>query len=84
MLAWENGQKRSRAEFIDQLNQLDANVARRVVIVQPHVRKDLVDEIRADPQHSQLPRLRQLDTILNGVAANCRSSGAELTVVGAA
>jgi hypothetical protein len=33
--------------------------------------------------HAQFPRLRQLDTLLNAAAADCRSVGAELVVIGA-
>lgn len=81
LLAWENGASRSREQFVERLGTLGANFRRRVVIVQPHVRKQLVDEVRADPNHTQLSRLRQLDTLLNGVAADCRSAGAEFVVV---
>ncbi len=80
--AWENGEDRSRAQFVQRLDALGANFGRRVVIVQPHVCKNLVASIRADPEHSQTPRLRQLDTLLHGVAASCQSAGAELLVVG--
>ncbi len=84
LLAWEDGETRTRAEFVDQINQVGANAQKRVVVVQPHVREELVSEIRTDSGHAQLPRLRQLDTLLNAVASDCRSVGAELLVVGAA
>lgn len=83
LLAWEDGEQRTREQFVEQLDALSASAARRVVILQPHVREGLVGEIRADPEHGQLLRLRQLDTLLNGVAADCRSVGAELLVIGA-
>lgn len=82
--AWENGEPRSRAQFVARLNQLGSNFARRVVIVQPHVRKELVDAVRSNPNHSEAPRMRQLDSLLHGVAANCQSAGAEFVVVGCA
>ena len=81
---WESGEKRSRAHFVQRLDALGANFSRRVVVVQPHVCRDLVASIRANPEHSQAPRLRQLDTLLHGVAASCQSAGAELVVVGSA
>lgn len=84
LAAWENGEERSREQFLERLNGLGTNFGRRVAIVQPHVRKELVDAIRIDPQHSQLPRLRQLDTLLHGVAADCQSAGADFIVVGSA
>lgn len=59
-------------------------VKSRVVIVQPHIREPLLTQVRADNNHPQLARLRRLDTLLNGVAANCQSVGAEFAVVGAA
>jgi hypothetical protein len=83
LLAWEDGQKRSRQDFINRLGQLGGNVRRRVVILQPHMRKNLLDQVRATPGHAEEARLRQLDTLLLGVRANCQSAGAELTVVGA-
>ncbi|HWM53955.1 MAG TPA: hypothetical protein VNO20_01000 [Solirubrobacterales bacterium] len=80
--AWENSEKRSRKEFVKRLDGLGTNFGRKIVIVQPHVRRDLVASIRVDPEHAQAPRLRQLDTLLHGVAANCQSAGAELLVIG--
>lgn len=82
--AWCDGEQRSRSEFIGELDAVGANFARRVAIVQPHVRRHLVDTIRSDPNHAQAPRLRQLDTLLHSVAANCQSAGADLIVVGSA
>lgn len=82
LASWRDGQPCERTEFIQRLNELQANFARRVAIVQPHVRKGLVDEIRSEPEHGQAPRLRQLDTLLHGVAANCQSAGADLVVIG--
>lgn len=83
LATWYEGEEQPRAEFIERLNAMGTNFSRRVAIVQPHVRKELVQQIRADPTHTQAPRLRQLDTLLHGVAANCQSAGADLVVVGA-
>jgi hypothetical protein len=84
MAAWQEGERRSRSQFIERLDGLGANFRRRVVIVQPHVRRDLLEVVRdAGAPHHQLPRLRQLDTLLLSAAANCQSSGARLIVVGA-
>lgn len=80
--SWRDGQSCERAEFTSRLDELGTNFARRVAIVQPHVRQGLVEEIRPEPEHAQAPRLRQLDTLLHGVAANCQSAGADLIVVG--
>ena len=82
--AWNEGQPATRDQFVARLDALGVNFRRRVVILQPHVRRTLVDEVRSGGNaNSQLPRLRQLDTLLHGVAANCRSVGASLVVVGA-
>jgi hypothetical protein len=82
--AWNEGQLATRAQFVARLDALGTNFRRRVVILQPHVRRDLVNEVRSSGgAHAQLPRLRQLDTLLNGVAANCGSVGARLIVIGA-
>lgn len=82
LAAWQGGQTRSRAQFLGRLEELGTNFGRRVVVVQPHVRETLVDAIRLDGDHVQLPRLRQLDTLLHGVAADCQSAGADFVVVG--
>jgi hypothetical protein len=84
LLAWEEGETRDRELFVERLNALDASVRRRVVIVQPHVRESLIKAVRENPDHAQLPRLRRLDWLLNGTAANCAAVGAELIVIGAA
>ncbi|HEX3239630.1 MAG TPA: hypothetical protein VHR18_05790 [Solirubrobacterales bacterium] len=83
LAAWFEGEQRSREEFIARLNALGSNFSRRVAIIQPHVRKGLVQEVRGNTNHAQAARLRQLDTLLHGVAANCQSAGADLVVVGA-
>lgn len=82
--AWHEGQPVTRADFIARLDALGANFRRRVVILQPHVRRDLLEEVRSGGvTHAQFPRLRQLDTLLHAVAADCRSVGADLVVIGA-
>lgn len=84
LAAWHEGEPKSRAEFLDRLDSLGSNFSRRVVIVQPHVRGELIDQVRATGSaHAQMPRLQQLDTLLHGVAVNCSSVGATLTVIGA-
>lgn len=84
LLAWEDGVTRNREQFVEQLDAVSSNVRRRVVIVQPHVRESLHTQVREDASHPQLGRLRRLDTLLNGVAANCQSVGADFAVIGAA
>lgn len=84
LLAWQDGESRSRQQFVEQLDAVAASARRRVVIVQPHVREQLLTQVREDGGHPQLARLRRLDTLLNGVAANCQSVGAEFVVVGEA
>ncbi len=84
LLAWEDGVARSREQFVAQIDAVAGSARRRVVIVQPHVREPLLNQVRSDGNHPQLARLRRLDTLLNGVAANCQSVGAEFAVVGAA
>ena len=82
LLAWKDGEAASRKEFLTRLDALGSNFRRRVVILQPHVRRDLVAEVRANAAHTQMSRLRRLDSLLHGAAASCRSVGAELLVVG--
>ena len=83
LLAWEEGETRSRDQFIEQLDAVAHNARRRVLVVQPHIRESLLTEVREDETHAQIARLRRLDTLLNGVAANCQSAGAEFAVIGA-
>jgi hypothetical protein len=82
--AWHEGRPVVREDFIARLDALGGNFRRRVVILQPHVRRDLLEEVRSGGvTHAQFPRLRQLDTLLHAAAADCRSVGAELVVIGA-
>lgn len=82
--AWQEGRPVTREDFIARLDGLGANFRRRVVILQPHVRRDLLEEVRSGGvTHAQFPRLRQLDTLLHAAAADCRSVSAELVVIGA-
>jgi hypothetical protein len=82
--AWHEGRPVTREDFVDRLDALGANFRRRVVILQPHVRRDLLEEVRSGGDiHPQFSRLRQLDTLLHAAATDCRSVSAELIVIGA-
>lgn len=85
LLAWKEGVQASREDFLTRLDALGSNFRRRVVVLQPHVRRDLVAEVRAGGStHPQLSRLRRLDSLLHSAAASCRSVGAEFLVIGSA
>jgi hypothetical protein len=84
MAAWRDGSQITRNDFLDRLDQLGTNMRRRVVIAQPHVRKSLLEDVRAQGAgHPQLPRLRRLDALLLETASACQSAGAAFLVVAA-
>ena len=80
-LVWHNGVPETRAHMINALASIGASYQRSVVVLQPHVRKTMWNQVRADPNHSNWGRLRQLDTLLLATQASCRDLGAEFRVV---
>jgi hypothetical protein len=75
----------NRQKMIDRLRQIGSNYARKVVIIQPRVRKQALEKVRRKSAGaSETARLKQLDTLLVGAEANCRALGATLRVIGAA
>lgn len=84
-LVWFDGQPSTREEMLDAIAEIGASYLRRVVILQPHVRKSRLDEVRealrGGEEHSEEGRIRQLDTLLLSAQASCRSIGAELWVL---
>ena len=82
---WLNGETRTREEMLEELDKIGASYKRVVVVLQPHVRKSRLEQvreaIRKKESHQDKGRLRQLDTLLLGAQASCRAVGAELWVV---
>lgn len=83
VLTWHNGDPCDKQEFLEALSRIQARCTRRVVIVQPHLRKAVWERALNNPDSQEGGRLRQLNTLLVGAEGSCRALGASLTVMGA-
>lgn len=87
-LVWHNGVLDTRESMLRALSQIGANFRRQVVVLQPHVTRTKLLEIRRatgqnPPQpHRDYARLRQLDTLLLAAESSCHDLGAEFVVYG--
>jgi hypothetical protein len=93
-LVWKDGdlaeveeqgeEERSRRdEMADAIEELDENVRRRVVVMQPHIRSSYHTDVRDGNGGQNQLRLRQLDALLNGARQSCNGLGAEFWVIAA-
>jgi hypothetical protein len=85
--SWIDGQRtEGRAEFMDALQYHFPKDEKRVVIVQPHISRDLYRRVHATSPPGQpfqdLYRMRLLETLLNGTRGTVVSVGADLIVIG--
>lgn len=80
-----NGVSGTRTRFVRRLRSITPDVERKVVVVQPHLRKPHVElvrsRIRANGNDADTVRLRQIDALLHSANAACRSLGAEFRVI---
>ncbi|HEX8452473.1 MAG TPA: hypothetical protein VF647_10270 [Longimicrobium sp.] len=83
VLTWRDGTGCDRADFIEALSRMQPRCSRRVVIVQPHLQKAIWERAAENPESQAGGRLRQLNSLLNGIDTACRGLGASLTVTGA-
>lgn len=83
-LVWEDGTQRTRKDFENRLAQLGTDIQRQVVVIQPHMLRSRLTAARAGTpiQPPDVPRLKQLDTLLLGFGAAVRSIGARFVVIG--
>ena len=85
---WHNGhRKKNRDGIIQALEEASSRLKKKVVILQPRVRKSEYDELREMLKTGTGPegrkhRLRQLDALLLSARANCLGLGAEFAVIG--
>jgi hypothetical protein len=84
-LVWHDGSVSNREEMLAAIAKIGASYRRVVVILQPQIRKSKLDEVRKAISEGKSPkdtdRIRQLDTLLLGAQASCRSFNAELWVL---
>lgn len=85
--SWVDGDRVSdRTEFIEALRERGEGDSREVVIIQPHLRKDMHQKLRTEVSQSSLNhdllRLQRLETLLNSARASIVKSNAELYVIG--
>jgi hypothetical protein len=78
----ENDERRD--EMAEVLKDQDSNLQRRVVVLQPRIRRSFYERTREGKESSANEmRLQQLDTLLNGARQSCNGLGAEFWVVAA-
>lgn len=85
---WHNGNHiGNRTNLISALQTLGSNHRRRVVVVQPRVRQASCQSantaIGNGTNNAEAQRMRQLNTLLFGVQADCQALGAEFIVISA-
>jgi hypothetical protein len=81
-LVWHNQALNGRDEMVTALEQLQqkGSYRRKVVVLQPHVTKSKLEQVRKNPDHKDRGRLRQLDTLLLGAQASCHDLSADFAV----
>jgi hypothetical protein len=80
---WQAGIQRPRRQMLNAIQQHGANMARRVVVVQPHTRRQAhVQGLNAPDGTRERHLVRQLHTLLLGAQQNCAAVGATFVVVG--
>jgi hypothetical protein len=84
-LVWFDGQASKREEMLNAIAQIGLSYRRMVVILQPQVTKSRLDllrkALREGKAYDDTRPVRQLDILLLGAQASCRSIGAEMWVV---
>ncbi|NMB54686.1 MAG: hypothetical protein GYA15_08280 [Leptolinea sp.] len=82
-LIWHNGVgQNDRQGMLTVLKNLGTNYRRQVIILQPSLRKTQAEAARENKTGDNYARLQQLDSLLLGIQANCRSLGADMWVLG--
>ena len=85
---WNNGERQeNRDGIIQALEAVSSRLKRKVVVLQPRVRKVEYEQVREMLSRDSGPagtrhRLRQLDALLLSARANCLGLGAEFEVIG--
>lgn len=80
---WEDGNPSDRDQMINEIQGLDSEVKRRVVVVQPHIRQEYYSSVRDGSGGQNETRLKQLDTLLHGAKQACNGLQAEFWVIAA-
>jgi hypothetical protein len=81
-LVWQGGIAADRAALIDALTNISPRTKKKVIIVQPHLHKDVVDRASEHPDGAEAARMRQLNMLLLSAQTACRSLNADLLVYG--
>jgi hypothetical protein len=79
---WYNGAPAAAADFIAAIAGMGANYVRNVVILQPRVRRTVVEAARTAAAGPAYRRLQQLDLLLLGARANVVGLNANIFVIG--
>jgi hypothetical protein len=81
-LVWRDRKLTTRAKMLAALGSIGTDYERQVIVLQPHVRRETLNEVRAKGKGRDQLILQQLDTLLLGAEASCHGLGAKLTVIG--
>lgn len=85
---WHNGKRqRNRDKFISKLRGVSSKIKKKVVVLQPRVRKTEYDKVRRNLSRGNYSkgkknRLRQLDALLLSARATCHGLDTEFKVIG--
>lgn len=85
---WHNGKRQeNRDGIIQALEAVGSRLKRKVVVLQPRVRRSEYEQVREMLSRNNGPtgtgrRLQQLDALLLSARANCMGLGAEFEVIG--
>lgn len=78
---WKDGEYSDRQEMVQELEALDSDYERRVVVVQPHIQESHRERARREDDSDDAQRLNQLRTLLLGAENACNGLGAEFHVI---
>jgi hypothetical protein len=85
---WLNGvRQENRERVLRALAGAGSNIDKKVVVLQPRVRRRVFEDIRArmhrgDNSRADIRRMQQLDALLLGARADCFGLGAKFEVIG--
>jgi hypothetical protein len=81
-LVWHNRRACDRRDLLRALATVGHDYDRRVVILQPHLRRNALDNARQHPRSRDSARLRQLDALLLGAESAVHGAASVLVAVG--
>lgn len=81
-LVWHNRRATTRQEMLRAIAAVGDDYERRVVVVQPHLKRGAYEHARQHPRSRDAARLRQLDALLLGAESAIHGAGSVFVVFG--